>query len=74
MTPTTQIFSEERLPDTLRWQIISGMRAAWPDEYRYNRRLWISRPEFHPTYIVLMDGPFVLAHTVAIRVTSALVA
>jgi GNAT superfamily N-acetyltransferase len=66
MTPTTQIFSEERLPDTLRWQIISGMRAAWPDDYRHNRRLWISRPEFHPTYIVLMDGPFVLAHTVAI--------
>jgi GNAT superfamily N-acetyltransferase len=66
MTPTTHIFSEEQLPDTLRWQIISGMRAAWPDDYRHNRRLWISRPEFHPTYIMLMDEAFVLAHTVAI--------
>src|SRR5262245_52838041 len=66
MAVTTRSFSEESLPDILRWQIISGMRAAWPDDYQHDRREWIARPEFHPTYVVLMDGAFVLAHTVVI--------
>ena len=42
------------------------MRAAWPEDYQQRRPAWISRPEFHPTYLVLLEDEFVLAHTVAI--------
>jgi GNAT superfamily N-acetyltransferase len=66
MPPTVHILAEDDLPSTVRWQIISGMRASWPDDYRHHRRRWSARAEFHPTYIVLMDADFVLAHTVAI--------
>jgi hypothetical protein len=64
--PEVQFFSEETLPLPLRWQILSGMRATWPEDYGTHRPRWISRPEFHPTYIVLVEDGFVLAHTVAI--------
>lgn len=59
-------FSEDSLPLALRWQILSGIRAAWPEDYQQHRPQWIARPEFHPTYIVLVEDGFVLAHTVAI--------
>ena len=56
------------LPPDLRWQILSGLRCVWPEDYseEHGPRNWISRAEFHPFHVVVERNGFLLAHTVVI--------
>jgi hypothetical protein len=56
--------TDDDLPIHLRWQILSGLRAVWPEAFKTHRPQWISRPDFHPLYLILVESDFVLAHTV----------
>lgn len=59
-------YDAHALPSDIRWQILSGLRCVWPEDYSQDHgpRGWICREEFHPVHIVLERGGFVLAHAV----------
>ena len=60
----THIYAPDDLPPTVRYQILSFLRV-WDTEGFVGRgrgRRWISRPEFNPVHVVLLDDDFVVAH------------
>lgn len=59
-----QIYTPDTMPSRYASQILSLLRAQWPDGFtgKNETRDWISQEEFHPAHVVLTDGDTVLAH------------
>jgi GNAT superfamily N-acetyltransferase len=59
-----QRYSPEKLPDLVKYQILSFMRIEWTEGFigRWRGRRWINWPEFNPVHFVMMDQGFVVAH------------
>lgn len=59
-----QIYTPDAMPLGYASQILSLLRAQWPEGFtgKNEARDWISREEFHPIHVVLTDGDTVLAH------------
>ena len=61
-----QKYTDEEIPDLVKYQILSFMRTEWPEGFvgRWRGRRWINLREFNPLHFVLMDQDFVVAHAV----------
>jgi GNAT superfamily N-acetyltransferase len=64
MTLEIRVYAPDDLPPTVRYQILSFLRVWDTVGFvgRWRGRRWISRPEFNPIHVVLMDDDFVVAH------------
>ena len=56
------------IPQDIKLQILSLLKAQWPEGFsgKNIERDWISREEFHPTYIVLLDDEKTVVSFVAV--------
>ncbi len=61
-------YRPENLPVEVHWQVLAFLRVIDTAGFmgRWRGRRWISRPEFNPVHVVLMDGDFVVAHAEAL--------
>jgi predicted acetyltransferase len=52
------IYKDEQLPSHIKWQIISFFRVEWSNGFsgKNQSRDWISSPNDHPIYFVLMEN------------------
>lgn len=66
--PNLLTYTSPDLPSDLKTQILFAMKTIWPEGFvgLYQQRTWISREDFHPTHIILVEQGIVLAHTVVI--------
>ncbi len=60
-----RFYSSEDLPPDLKWQILSFLRAAWPEGFEGELRLrdWIALPADHPGHVVLVENGLLISHT-----------
>ena len=65
MTAELRFYSSEDLPPDLKWQILSFLRATWPEGFEGALRLrdWISPPGDHPSHVVLVENDLLISHT-----------
>jgi hypothetical protein len=61
-------YASPDLPFNFKTQILAAMKTIWPEGFigPYQQRTWVSREEFHPTHIILVEQGVVFAHTVMI--------
>jgi GNAT superfamily N-acetyltransferase len=58
------IFPPAGLPEKYACQVLTFLRVQWPEGFRGENRLrdWITRPEFHPLSILLVEEDLVISH------------
>ena len=58
-------YAHKELPSELKCQVLAFLRITWPEGFTGPNRLrdWISRPEFHPVHLLLVDTGVLIAHT-----------
>jgi len=64
MTIELRFYPSEDLPPDLKWQILSFLRATWPEGFDGELRLrdWISPPADHPSHVVLVENGLLISH------------
>jgi GNAT superfamily N-acetyltransferase len=60
-----RFYLSEDLPPDLKWQILSFLRAAWPEGFEGALRLrdWIALPGDHPSHVVSIENGLLISHT-----------
>jgi Acetyltransferase (GNAT) domain len=71
VTVTTQLYSDDTIPQTLTWQALSFLRCEWPFLFAGDNRLR-TRPfgGQATTYVVQADGEVLLSYAEVLRVTA----
>jgi GNAT superfamily N-acetyltransferase len=61
-------FESQELPAKFTCQILSFMRAIWPEEFQGKNRLrnWIKRPEMHPVHFILEEEDILISHVAVV--------
>lgn len=62
------LYPGDKLPDYLRWQIVSFQRVQWPDgfEGKLRFRNWVCRKEYHPVHLVLVANKLLISHVAVV--------
>ena len=58
-------YTSADLPESLKWQAVSFLRAQYPGGFMNENRLrdWVTREEDHPIYIVIVEKGILISHT-----------
>jgi GNAT superfamily N-acetyltransferase len=61
-------FESQELPAIFKCQILSFMRAEWPEDFQGKNRLrnWIKRPEMHPVHFLLEEEDILISHVAVV--------
>jgi GNAT superfamily N-acetyltransferase len=61
-------FESQELPAKYQCQILSFMRAQWPEDFQGKNRLrkWIKRPEMHPVHFILEEEDILISHVAVV--------
>ena len=61
-------FESQELPAKFTCQILSFMRAEWPQDFQGKNRLrkWIKRPEEHPVHFILEEEDILISHVAVV--------
>jgi predicted N-acetyltransferase YhbS len=62
------LYPQNKLPDYLRWQIVSFQRVQWPDGFqdKLQFRDWVCRKEFHSVHFVLVANKLLISHAAVV--------
>jgi GNAT superfamily N-acetyltransferase len=63
-----QTYHPDQLPPDLKWQILSYLRAEWPEDFTRisPRRDWLAHPDHHPLHMVIVDAGFLVSHAAVV--------
>ncbi len=66
-------FESQELPAKFKCQILSFMRAEWPQDFQGKNRLrkWIKQPEMHPVHFILEEEDILISHVAVVLETAA---